>query len=75
MRGFLVRGMSNLVLLRAKDTPFYEEHNSMAMIRNSSMSSVVSMYTAGLNRIQKMIEESNAAAQQASSGNHVGVDQ
>jgi hypothetical protein len=58
MRGFLVQGMSNLVLLRATDTPFHSEQNS-ARMQGCSISTALSMVAAGLNKIQQLAKESN----------------
>lgn len=50
--------MNNLVLLRATDTPFYAEQ-SEARMQNNSLSSAMSLVSAGLSRIQKMVEDSS----------------
>lgn len=62
MRGFLVGRMSSsLVLLRATDTPFYAEQ-STARMQNNSLTSALSLVSAGLTKIQTMMEESKTAA-------------
>ncbi|KAG7361276.1 hypothetical protein IV203_036376 [Nitzschia inconspicua] len=59
-RGFLVGRMSSLVLLRVTDCPFSAEQ-STARMQHSSLSSAMSLVSASLNKINQMVEESNAS--------------
>ena len=60
MRGFLVKGLSSLVILRATDSNVYNGQN-MSRIQNSSLVSVVSLANAGLQKLQRLVEASDTS--------------
>lgn len=68
VRGFKAHGRNGLVILRVTDTATHDEQN-MARIERNSLSSTISLLSAGVNKIQQLLEASNQAAlQRAYSG-------
>jgi hypothetical protein len=58
-----VRGMNNLVLLRATDAPVYGGQHMARVQNNCSLSSTVAIVTAGLNKIQQLVEASYSTSE------------
>jgi hypothetical protein len=70
-RGFLVRGMSSLVVLRATDSNVYNGRN-MSKIQSSSLVSVVSLANAAFRKLQQLVESSDSSV--GSSRNVIDID-